>query len=140
MHNGEIVQSGKYEELILPGTSFSAMIHAHQEAISSINTASKNNAVADSENNRNHLTVKEKEILKDGNPLLTPKNMKVDDNDQKFQLVQDEERERGKVAFAVYWSYITCVCGGLLVILACVAQCCFVVCPVFPNYCEAEER
>ncbi|XP_073385743.1 ABC transporter C family member 5 isoform X2 [Physcomitrium patens] len=130
----DLILSGKYEELILPGTSFSAMIHAHQEAISSINTASKNNAVADSENNRNHLTVKEKEILKDGNPLLTPKNMKVDDNDQKFQLVQDEERERGKVAFAVYWSYITCVCGGLLVILACVAQCCFVTCQILSNY------
>lgn len=76
------------------------------------------------------LTVKEKEILQEENPLLSPKGRSIDDTDQKAQLVQDEERERGKVAFQVYWSYLTGVYGGSLVFLACVAQCCFLVCPI----------
>lgn len=130
MNNGEIVQVGKYDEVIQLGTRFSTMIHAHQEAISSITTASKNNTViTDPAINMSDLNVKEKEILQEDNPLLSPKGRQIDDNDQKAQLVQDEERERGKVAFHVYWSYLTCVYKGSLVFLACVAQCCFLVCP-----------
>lgn len=128
MHNGEIVQAGKYNELMQPGTRFSAMIHAHQEAISSISTASRNNAGTDPAINMSDLIVKEKETSQEDNPLLSPKSRQIDDNDQKAQLVQDEERERGKVAFHVYWSYLTCVYKGSLVFLACVAQCCFLVC------------
>lgn len=140
MNNGEIVQAGKYDELIQPGTRFNTMIHAHQEAISSISTASKNNStVTDPAINMSDLDVKEKEILlQEDNPLLSPKSRQIDDNDQKAQLVQDEERERGKVAFHVYWSYLTCVYKGSLVFLACVAQCCFLVCEALssPNFCE----
>ena len=137
MHNGEIVQSGKYDELIQLGRRFSAMIHAHQEAISSITVASKNTTVTDSANNQLDPILKEKEIMQEDNPLLSPKIRQIDANDQKAQLVQDEERERGKVAFHVYWSYLTCVYKGSLVVLACIAQCCFLVCPTLanPNFC-----
>lgn len=140
IHNGEILQSGKYDELIQSGRRFSAMINAHQEAISSITVASKNSTVTDPANNQHDLIVKEKEIIQEDNPLISPKISQIDANDQKAQLVQDEERERGKVAFHVYWSYLTCVYKGLLVVLACIAQCCFLVCATFanPNFCELE--
>ena len=141
MHNGEVVQSGKYNELIQSGKRFSTMIHAHQEAISSITVTSTNNTVTDPANNQHDLIVKEKEILQEDNPLLSPKIRQIDANDQKAQLVQDEERERGKVAFHVYWSYLTCVYKGLLVVLACIAQCCFLVCPTLANpaFCALEK-
>jgi len=128
MNNGEIIQAGKYNELIQPSTRFNTMLHAHQEAISSISTPCKNyNAIRNATINMSDYDVKQKKTLQEDNPLLLSKGRQIDDNNQKDQLVQDEERERGKVGFYVYWSYLTCVSKGLFVFLACIAQCSFLV-------------
>ena len=54
--------------------------------------------------------------------------------DQKGQLVQDEEREKGSVSFSVYWKYITMAYKGALVPLILLAQILFQVLQIGSNY------
>lgn len=131
MHKGEIVQSGSYDELLQVGTKFSSLVSAHHKAISNmeIGTVSAIRSLADSMKQDPKRTATENEEL-DANPLLSPRKKDHDDDKPKEQLVKDEERERGQVALEVYWSYLTSVYKGSLVVVAYVAQTCFLVCPV----------
>nr|BAD21727.1 putative MRP-like ABC transporter [Oryza sativa Japonica Group] len=53
---------------------------------------------------------------------------------QNGQLVQEEEREKGRVGISVYWKYITMVYGGALVPLILLAQIIFQVLQIGSNF------
>lgn len=59
---------------------------------------------------------------------LPRKQEGITDTGPHLQLIKEEERERGRVGFDVYWSYITAVYAGMLVVVAYLAQSCFQVC------------
>lgn len=131
MHKGEIVQSGSYDELLQVGTKFSSLVIAHHKSISNmeIGTVSAIRSLADSMKHDPRRMSKDNEEP-DDNPLLSPREKDHDNDKPNEQLVKDEERERGHVALEVYWSYLTSVYKGSLVVVAYTAQTCFLVRPV----------
>ena len=112
MKDGRITQAGKYHDILNLGTDFMELVGAHKEALASLNAVE---AVQD-----------EKTCIResDGKSASTSGAMKKEENsdtqhdkadEPKGQLVQEEEREKGKVGFHVYWQYITTAYGGALV-------------------------
>ena len=97
MKDGRITQAGKYNDILNSGTDFMELVGAHKEALSSLNAI---DAVQD-----------EKESISesDGKSASTSGAMKKEEksdaqhdkaDEPKGQLVQEEEREKGKVGFS----------------------------------------
>ena len=113
MKNGRTAQVGKYADILVPGSEFIRLVGAKNAALSS--TLDFNRAAPISADST-------KTII--GNENV---NGKVDEGGAAglapaAQLVKEEERERGRVGFPVYWKYITTAYGGALVILVILAS------------------
>ncbi|CAM8990670.1 unnamed protein product [Rhodiola kirilowii] len=117
MKGGRITQSGKYNDILNSGPDFIELVGAHNKALSALDSfeagASSGNLVI-SEEGKPFSGQKSKE---ENDP-----NSKSDDTGLKAQLVQDEEREKGKVGFDVYWKFIRTAYGGALVPLILLTQ------------------
>ncbi|KAG2394743.1 ABC transporter C family member 3 [Vigna angularis] len=116
MREGRITQSGKYNDILKTGTDFMELVGAHRAALSSIKslerrptfkasstTDEKTNSLSDFELEQNVEDIRVENEKPNG--TVEPKG----------QLVQEEEREKGRVGFKVYWKYITTAYGGALV-------------------------
>ncbi|KAJ1392542.1 P-loop containing nucleoside triphosphate hydrolase [Sesbania bispinosa] len=133
MKDGKITQCGKYTDLLNTGTDFMELVGAHKKALSTLDsldggTVSDEISTLEQDGNVSGThSVKEKEA--------NNSNGKTDDNDEpKGQLVQEEEREKGRVGFSVYWKYITTAYGGALVPFILLAQILFQVLQIGSNY------
>ncbi|KAI4307898.1 hypothetical protein L6164_031025 [Bauhinia variegata] len=115
MKDGKITQSGKYNDILNSGTDFVELVGAHRESLSALKSlerkpTSKNLSV----------TVEDTDLLREFGQEQKEENKDVengkadDTNGPKGQLVQEEEREQGKVGFGVYWKYIRTAYGGAL--------------------------
>lgn len=133
MKDGKIAQAGKYDELLRSGTDFMALVGAHEEALSAINSmdgeasgksGSKKYGSLPSTNGITH--EEDKKDIQDGK--------EVDGTKSKGQLVQEEEREKGSVGFWVYWKYITSAYGGALVPIILLGQVMFQILQIGSNY------
>ncbi|KAJ0601524.1 putative ABC-type xenobiotic transporter [Helianthus annuus] len=120
LRDGRITQAGKYNDILHSGSDFADLVGAHKEALSAIDSMGT--------------TVQEesgssKKITNDG------QNGKPEDSlGLKAQLVQEEEREKGRVGFLVYWKYITTAYGGALAPLILLAVILFQVLQIGSNY------
>ncbi|KAJ6833374.1 ABC transporter C family member 3 [Iris pallida] len=133
MKDGKIAQSGKYDDILTSGTDFMELVCAHKDALAGLDSVDLDN---DSSS----------KIAKDGideteNKTRSPsidgqkyEQGKTDDVTQKGQLVQEEEREKGRVGFWVYWKYITTAYKGALVPLILLAQVLFQLLQIGSNY------
>ncbi|KAH1239823.1 ABC transporter C family member 3 [Glycine max] len=125
MKDGKISQCGKYADLLNSGTDFMELVGAHKEALSTLDSLdglATSNEISTLEQDLNVSSThgfKEKEASKD---------------EPKGQLVQEEEREKGKVGFWVYWNYITTAYGGALVPFILLAQILFEALQIGSNY------
>ncbi|KAL5164666.1 ABC transporter C family member 3 [Glycine soja] len=109
-----ITQSGKYNDILRSGTDFMELVGAHKAALSSIKSLERRPTFKTSTTT--------KEDTSSVSYFELDKNVVYDQNDTsddivepKGQLVQEEEREKGRVGFNVYWKYITTAYGGALV-------------------------
>lgn len=116
MKDGKIVQSGKYEDILKSGSQFMELIGAHREALSVFDSIEDGSRTIATNTNRN-------EEKKD-----------IDSIEPQKQLVEEEEREKGKVGFSVYWRFLTTAYGGALVPLVLLAFVLFQVFQVGSNY------
>ena len=114
MREGRITQSGKYNDILRSGTDFMELVGAHKAALSSIKSLERRPTFKTSTTT--------KEDTSSVSCFELDKNVVYDQNDTsddivepKGQLVQEEEREKGRVGFNVYWKYITTAYGGALV-------------------------
>ncbi|KAK9212810.1 hypothetical protein WN943_002192 [Citrus x changshan-huyou] len=135
MKDGKIMQAGKYSDILNSGTDFMDLVDAHQQALSALDSIeggpisdtdsmSKENGGIDTNNG-----ITKKEGSKDIHTY------KVDEvAGPKGQLIQEEEREKGRVGFSVYWQYITTAYGGVLVPFILVAQILFQILQIGSNY------
>ncbi|KAK8689298.1 hypothetical protein V6N13_088020 [Hibiscus sabdariffa] len=133
MKDGKIVQAGKYNDILNSGTDFMELVGAHNKALSSLDdiearsaserTMSEGEGAMGSANGK--LQKEENQGNESGN---------IDDAGPKGQLIQEEEREKGKVGFSVYWKYITTAYGGALVPLILLAQILFQIFQIGSNY------
>ncbi|KAL8092112.1 hypothetical protein AgCh_034413 [Apium graveolens] len=114
MKNGRTVQVGKYDDILVPDSDFKQLVGAQSAALPS---TLDNNRVSPVSVDNTKIIVSNKKV-----------NVKVDDEGEAAgsahaaQLVKEEERESGRVAFPVYWKYITTTYGGALVILVILAS------------------
>uniref|UniRef100_A0A803L8V8 ABC-type xenobiotic transporter n=1 Tax=Chenopodium quinoa TaxID=63459 RepID=A0A803L8V8_CHEQI len=126
MKNGRIVQAGKYDDILVPGSEFFQLVGAQYTSLSSIPDSNK--AASTSADNK-------KSIISNENV-----NGEVDDEGGAAdsapveQLVKEEERERGRVEFSVYWNYITTAYGGAPVILVILASIVLQILQIGSNY------
>ncbi|KAE9596392.1 hypothetical protein Lal_00048632 [Lupinus albus] len=133
MKDGKITQCGKYADLLNSGTDFMELVGAHQQAMSALNSLDRRTesiiTLEPDVNAFGALDVKEKDANKD------MQNGKTDDTSEPSgQLVQEEEREKGKVGLSVYWNYITTAFGGALVPLILLSQTIFQALQIGSNY------
>ncbi|CAI9088257.1 OLC1v1022538C1 [Oldenlandia corymbosa var. corymbosa] len=128
MKDGKVAQAGKYDDILKSGTDFMELVGAHRQALSALDSAEGSSSEKDNEKGSTKNFVK-KDENGDGqngnaNDAVGPKG----------QLVQEEEREKGKVGFPVYWKYITTACGGALIPLILLAHLLFNVLQIGSNY------
>ncbi|XP_042003812.1 ABC transporter C family member 5-like [Salvia splendens] len=137
MREGQIIQAGIYDELLQAGTDFSTLVEAHHEAIEAMDFC---NLVSEESDENDHLksllTVENSNLASNSITGLAKevqegvsssekkaiKEKKKAKRSRKKQLVQDEERERGRVSMKVYLSYMTAAYKGLLIPLIILAQ------------------
>ncbi|KAL8167757.1 hypothetical protein V2J09_009256 [Rumex salicifolius] len=128
MKEGTISQAGKYNDIQASGSDFMELVGAHEKALSALNsiqTTSLSNPATDVEN--------EDANASQSNDSNNTSQAEVI-AEQKGQLVQEEEREKGKVGFKVYWKYMTTAYRGALIPLILIAQICFQILQVASNY------
>ncbi|KAL2322782.1 hypothetical protein Fmac_027161 [Flemingia macrophylla] len=135
MRDGRITQSGKYNDILKTGTDFMELVGAHKAALSSIMSLERRPTFKTSST-----TKEDTNSLSDSELDLNVENI-YDQNDKfndtvepKGQLVQEEEREKGRVGFKVYWKYITTAYGGALVPFILLSQLLTVGLEVASNY------
>ncbi|XP_008792064.3 ABC transporter C family member 3-like isoform X3 [Phoenix dactylifera] len=135
MKDGKIAQGGKYNDILNSGTEFMELVGAHKDALAaleSMNLASNSlssTMEGDSSDTEGSTQAPRKVEQKEA------QNGKPDEvGTQKGQLVQEEEREKGKVGFLVYWRYITMVYKGALVPPILLAQILFQILQIGSNY------
>ncbi|CAI0437454.1 unnamed protein product [Linum tenue] len=122
LKDGRITQAGKYSDILNSGSDFMELVGAHKAALSAID--SKENGDMSNSNGIEQ---------KDGDKVL--QNGKEEETGgPQGQLVQEEEREKGRVGFSVYWQYLTTAYGGALAPLAVLAHSMFQILQIGSNY------
>ncbi|KAL5077920.1 hypothetical protein RYX36_016904 [Vicia faba] len=120
--DGEITECGKYNDLLNSGTDFMELVGAHREALSVLDSSN-----GDANTTKSDKIQEKKEVQNGGtDEMFEPKSQ--------GQLVQEEERVKGKVGFSVYWKYITLAYGGALVPLILIAEILFQLLQIGSNY------
>ncbi|KAL6313814.1 hypothetical protein AAG906_010233 [Vitis piasezkii] len=122
MKDGRITQAGKYNEILNSGTDFMELVDAHKKALLALNSVDSSNIGGTSE-------LVEKEENKGGQNCTAEEI-----NGPKGHLVQEEEREKGKVGLSVYWKYMRTAYGGALVPFILLSQILFQLLQIGSNY------
>ncbi|KAK7333411.1 hypothetical protein VNO80_30181 [Phaseolus coccineus] len=124
MREGRITQSGKFNDILRSGTDFMELVDAHRAALSSsIKSLERRptfKQTSTTKENKNSST--DFEYEQNEEKIYDENYNKDDTNESKGQLVQEEEWEKGRVGFNVYWKYITTAYGGALVPFILLAQ------------------
>ncbi|XP_044482645.1 ABC transporter C family member 3-like [Mangifera indica] len=135
MKDGKITQAGKYTEILNSGTDFMELVGAHKQALSALDS------IEDGPVSEKISTSKEScSASSNGGVAKNEKHQDVQNDkandvaEAKGQLVQEEEREKGRVGFSVYWKYITTAYGGALVPFILLAQILFQILQIGSNY------
>ncbi|CAJ1971491.1 unnamed protein product [Sphenostylis stenocarpa] len=135
MKDGKITQCGNYSDLLDSGADFVELVGAHKKALSTLDSldgAAVSNEISTLEEDANVSSTqgfKEEEASKDEQNGITDNK-----SEPKGQLVQEEEREKGKVGFSVYWKCITAAYGGALVPFILLAHILFQALQIGGNY------
>ena len=135
MKDGEITQCGMYNDLLNSGTDFMKLVGAHKQALSALDSI-------DGGKEYNKLSVADQEDSTAGVQVTEEKEVNNDRQSEKTdnvveptgQLIQEEEREKGRVGLSVYWKYITTAYGGALVPFILFAQILFQLLQIGSNY------
>ncbi|CAN1290514.1 ABC transporter C family member 3 [Linum perenne] len=123
MKDGRITQAGKYSDILNSGSDFMELVGAHKAALSAIDSKA-----SESENGA---------ISMGNGDMISSNGIEPKDGDkggEQGQLVQEEEREKGRVGFSVYWQYLITAYGGALAPFAVLAHVMFQVLQIGSNY------
>lgn len=150
LKEGRIIQAGKYDDLLQAGTDFKTLVSAHHEAIEAMDIP--NHSSEDSDENlpldENSVMFSKKSKTSENLDNLAKevqegisaseqkaiKEKKKSKRGRKKQLIQEEERERGRVSMRVYLSYMAAAYKGLLIPLIILAQTLFQVLQIASNW------
>ncbi|KAK2638832.1 hypothetical protein Ddye_026627 [Dipteronia dyeriana] len=134
MKDGIITQAGKNGDILNSGTEFMGLVGAHKQALSTL-------GFIEGGPGSERIGINKENGGSSINLVFEREENKVSQNDKsddvagrKGQLVQQEEREKGKVGFLVYWKYITEAYNGALVPFILLAQILFEILQIGSNY------
>ena len=122
MKDGQITQSGSYEELLTAGTAFEQLVNAHRDAMTGLGP-SNNETKEESQ----QLDTVQPEVSQGSN--LTKENSEGEIAVKDLpgvQLTEEEETEINEVGWKPFWDYIIDSKGLLLFFLGIVTQAGFV--------------
>ncbi|CAN6448493.1 unnamed protein product [Victoria cruziana] len=124
MRDGRITQCGNYGSILSTGSDFMELVGAHEHTLSAMKTAAAAPALQPSnvDDLKRCLVVETSEQDDFGCDDINDKDKIEELVEEKHQLVQEEEREKGRVGLSVYWEYITATYGGALVPLILLTQ------------------
>ncbi|MED6147518.1 Multidrug resistance-associated protein 5 [Stylosanthes scabra] len=138
LKEGSIIQAGKYDDLLQAGTDFNALVSAHHEAIEALDIPSLSSGDSEEHLSLNGLVMSSKKSICSANHIddlakelqegsstsdqKAIKEKKKTKRSRKKQLVQEEERVRGRISMKVYLSYMAAAYKGLLIPLIIIAQ------------------
>ncbi|XP_065874910.1 ABC transporter C family member 5 isoform X2 [Euphorbia lathyris] len=134
LKEGRIIQAGKYDDLLQAGTDFKTLVSAHHEAIEAMDIpchSSDDNLPdvtialhekCDSSGSNVDSLAKEVQDGASSSDQKAIKEKKKAKRSRKKQLVQEEERVRGRVNMKVYLSYMAAAYKGSLIPLIILAQ------------------
>ncbi|XP_023873586.2 ABC transporter C family member 3 isoform X1 [Quercus suber] len=135
MKDGRVTQAGKYNDILNSGTDFMELVGAHKKALlalDSVEAASVSESTSMSKDVGNMSSSNGIEQKQENTDVQIEK---TDDMvGSKGQIIQEEEREKGKVGFLVYWKYITMAYGGILVPFILLAHVLFQLLQIGSNY------
>lgn len=130
MKEGEIVQAGRYEEILGAGTDFAALVAAHNEALHLVDVEEKK----DNSGGRldRELSQKLSSVSREGSTVrkaVSSGSLERFPTSDSFsgtglpegtsKLIEEEQRETGRVSWSVYWFYLTRAYGwGTVALLA----------------------
>ncbi|XP_006652712.1 ABC transporter C family member 9 isoform X2 [Oryza brachyantha] len=140
MQDGNIVQKGRFDELLQQNIGFEAIVGAHSQALESVINAESSSRLTSTENSKPADTDDEFEAENETDDQIqgiTKQESAHDvsqDINEKGRLTQDEEREKGGIGKKVYWAYLRTVYGGALVPVTIAAQSFFQIFQVASNY------
>ncbi|EXB96350.1 ABC transporter C family member 7 [Morus notabilis] len=112
MKDGRITQAGKYDEILNSGTDFMELVGTHKEALSTLNSVESGSA------EKTCIDENDEKSSSTSGVLKKEESKTESAAGPKGQLVQEEEGEKGRVGFRVYWKYITTAYGELLYLLS----------------------
>ncbi|CAA7016303.1 unnamed protein product [Microthlaspi erraticum] len=124
MKDGKITQAGKYNDILDSGTDFMELVGAHTDALANVDSYEKTGSASSAKPTTNQ----EKEVANDED------KPEKDSVKPRGQLVQEEEREKGKVGFTVYQKYMALAYGGAVIPLILLVQILFQVLSIGSNY------
>ncbi|KAK3126422.1 hypothetical protein QOZ80_7AG0556360 [Eleusine coracana subsp. coracana] len=128
LRDGKITQLGNYQEILRSGDELMEFVVSHKGALSTLNMSERPNVNFDSTYHPGG----------EGNTLVIAEDKHDDNSEEEIvdngQLVLEEEREKGRVGFIVYWKYITMAYTGALVPLILLAQIIFQVLQIGSNF------
>lgn len=141
LREGHIIQAGKYDDLLKAGTDFNALVSAHQEAIEAMDIPECMFEDASMLDRRSTCDASNADGMGSEAPGTDPpsernaiKEKKKAKRSRKKQLVQEEERERGKISLNVYLSYMVAAYKGTLIPLIILSQTAFQVLQIASNW------
>lgn len=148
LKGGHIIQAGKYDDLLQAGTDFKTLVSAHHEAIEAMDIPSHSSKDSDEimppngsvvlkcDTHANNIENLAKEVQEgvSTSDQKAIKEKKKAKRARKKQLVQEEERERGRVSMKIYLSYMAAAYKGLLIPLIILAQALFQVLQIASNW------
>ncbi|XP_074557731.1 ABC transporter C family member 3-like [Curcuma longa] len=136
IRDGRVAEAGTYTELVDSGTEFRQLVNAHSHALVSSDLLDLDPQSSSDSTQVGHsysMVPKQKESV------CEETNSMPDEDSTKGQLVQEEEREKGKVGFEVYWRYITMAYKGTLVPFIILSLISFQILEICGNYWMALE-
>ena len=120
MKDGRIVQAGKYDEILGSGEEFMELVGAHKDALTTLDAINAMNRGNMSSSCSDTAKLKLSRSLSSSEKK--DKANEDEGNAQSGQLVKEEEREKGRVGFWVYWNYLILAYRGALVPFVLLAQ------------------
>ncbi|CAA2999502.1 ABC transporter C family member 5 [Olea europaea subsp. europaea] len=150
LKEGRIIQAGKYDDLLQAGTDFNTLVCAHHEAIEAMDISNQASEESDENNPLERSIISSKKCDSvannmDGMAKEVEESTSVSDKkvikekkkakrSRRKQLVQEEERERGRVSMKIYLSYMAAAYKGMLIPLIIIAQTLFQVLQIASNW------
>ncbi|XP_038690598.1 ABC transporter C family member 3-like [Tripterygium wilfordii] len=135
MKDGLITQAGKYNDILNSGPDFIELVGAHKKALSALDSAETEPS------SEKVISGKGDDVMSSANGVAHKQENKdlqngtsEDTAGPKGQLIQEEEREKGRVGFSVYWKYNIMAYGGALVPFILLSQILFQILQIGSNY------